>query len=218
MATTAKWLLGFWMAGLIALTFLWLPPAGNAGWPSPGLARMIAFHLPNAIVATLAVLVAAYFGWRYLARGRDLRDDAKSKTAAALAALFCVLTTVTGSVFARVQWGMYWNWDPKQTCIVLLLLIFAAYFVLRAGIEDPEKRAAVGAVYILFAALMTPMLGYLVPKYMTSLHPKDTGFTAEYRTILYIGYAGFVGLFAWLQNLGARYEQARLALEGDGSL
>ena len=54
--------------------------------------------------------------------------------------------------------------------------------------------------------------------HLPSLHPQNTGFTAEYRTILYVGYAGFIGLFVWLQNLGARYEQARLALEGDGSL
>jgi heme exporter protein C len=146
-------------------------------------------------------------------RGRDLLDDARSKTAAALAALFCVLTTVTGSLFARVQWGAYWNWDPKQTCIVLLLLIYAAYFVLRAGVEDPEKRAAVAAVYILFAAVMTPVLGYVVPKYLPSLHPVNTRFDPSYSAVLLAATAGLLGLYAWMQSLAVRCERARLSLE-----
>lgn len=213
MATAAKYLLGLWMAGVVAATFLWLPPA--AGFPSPPLARLVALHLPNAVVALVAAAAAGYYGWRYLARGRRRIDDRKSVAAAALAVLFCLLTTATGSIFARVQWGAYWNWDPKQTSIFLLLLIYAAYFVLRAGIEDPEKRGAVAAVYILFAAVMTPMLGYVVPKYLPSLHPTDTSFDPAYRTVLLAATAGFLGLYAWMQNLAVRYEGARLLVERD---
>ncbi len=216
MATVAKYLLGIWMAGVIVATFLWLPPAEL--FTEPEAARIVALHLPNAIVAVVAAVLAGYFGWRYLARGRDLLDDARSKTAAALAALFCGLTTVTGSVFAGVQWGSYWNWDPKQTCITLLLLIYGAYFALRAGVEDEEKRAAVGAVYILFAAVMTPVLGYVVPKYLPSLHPVNTGFDRAYSVVLLAATAGLLGLYAWMQNLAVRYERVRLALEREDTL
>jgi len=91
-----------------------------------------------------------------------------------------------------------------------LLLIYAAYFVLRAGIEDPDKRGAVSAAYVLFMGVMTPMLTYVVPRLMPSLHPKNAGFDAPYLTI--IGAMSFLlpGLFFWMQNIAVRYERVRL--------
>ncbi len=210
MATAARWFLGIWMAGVVVLAYRWLPPA--QGFLIPEAARIVALHLPLAVAAVIAAFAAAFWGGRYLAR-RDLRSDARSKNAIALAALFCLLTTVTGSVFAQIQWLSYWNWDPKQICISLLLLIYAAYFVLRAGVEDAEKRAAVAAVYVLFAAIMTPVLGYAVPKYLPSLHPTDTQFEPEYRIVILLASLGFIGLYAWMQNLADRADFARLALD-----
>ena len=210
MATAAKYLLGIWIAGVVVLAYQWLPPA--EGFQVPEAARIVALHLPLAIAAVVAAFTAAFFGGRYLAR-RALTDDARSKNAAALAVLFCILTTATGSVFAKIQWLSYWNWDPKQICISLLILIYAAYFVLRAGVEDDEKRAAVAAVYVLFAGIMTPVLGYAVPKYLPSLHPTDTQFQPEYRVVLLLASAGFIGLYAWMQNLADRADFTRLALD-----
>lgn len=209
MATFAKILLGIATAVCTALAFVYLKPA--EGFPRPELARIVALHLPNAMAAIVAAVVAATFGWKYLAQGRNPIDDAKSKTAAVLAALFCGLTTVTGMVFAQYQWGAPWNWDPKQTCTFLLLLIYAAYFVLRSGIEDPEKRATVAAAYILFAGVMTPMLGYIIPKYLPSLHPTNTKFDREYWTAILGMAACLTGVFVWLQDIGVRYERVKLA-------
>jgi len=211
MTKVAKYILGLGMAGILAYIFLVLPPA--QGFVAPELARIVALHLPNAMIVMVASFMAAAYGFRYLTRGRNPLDDAKSKVAAVLAMLFCLLTTVTGAFFAKVQWGAYWNWDPKQTCIFFLLLIYAAYFLLRSGIEDPEKRAAVAAVYILFAGVMTPMLGYFVPKQMPSLHPKNAGFDASYNTAIWTTTALLLGLFAWMQSLGVRSERIKLALD-----
>lgn len=212
MAMVAKYLLGLWVAATVVLAYRWLPAA--EGFAVPEAARIVALHLPLAFVAMIAAVVAAVQGVRYL-KTRRLQSDAASKNAAALAALFCLLTTVTGSVFARVQWGGYWNWDPKQTCISILLLIYAAYFVLRAGVDDEEKRASVGAVYIVFAGIMTPMLGYVVPKYLAkfSLHPTNTHFDPRYWTVILLASAGFSGLYVWMQNVANRYEAARLAVD-----
>jgi len=210
MATVAKYFLSVWIAACVAAAFLWLQPA--LGFVRPELARVIALHLPNAMVVLVASFMAGAYGWRYLSRGRSLLDDARSKNAAALAALFCLLTTATGSIFAQVQWGSYWNWDPKQICIFILMLIYAAYFVLRAGIDDPDRRASVSAVYVLFAAVMTPLLGYVIPKYMPSLHPKNAHFDARYHTVIWSMTAGMLGLYAWMFNLAVRQDRAALAL------
>ncbi|MBC8101893.1 MAG: cytochrome c biogenesis protein CcsA [Cytophagales bacterium] len=211
MATFAKYLLGVWVAACVAGTFLWLREVPT--FPDPQLARIVALHLPNAMVVMVASIMAGAFGWRYLTRGRRPLDDARSKTAAVLAVLFCLLTTVTGSVFAKVQWGAYWNWDPKQICIFILLLIYAAYFVLRGGIEDPDRRGTIAAVYVLFAAVMTPLLGYVVPKYLPSLHPANTRFDAQYHLVIWSMTAGLLGLYSWLFNLAVRQERAQLALD-----
>lgn len=210
MGTSAKWILGVATAVTVAMAFLYLPPA--AGFQQPELARLVALHLPNALVVLVAAATGGVFAGRYLRHRRPI-DDAQSLAAAQLATLFCLLTTVTGMLFARAQWGAYWNWDPKQTCIFLLLLIYAAYFLLRASVDDPEKRATLGAAYYLFAATMTPLLGYLVPKYLPSLHPTGTKFSPEYHTVIWSFSACLTGLYAWLQGLAGRYERARLALE-----
>lgn len=206
-----KSVLGLATAFYLVLAFTYLPPV--ATFPQPELARMVALHLPHAVVAVVAALAAGFWAWRYLVKGRNPIDDARSQVMAALAALFCLLTTVTGSVFARYQWGSYWNWDPKQTGIALLLLIYAAYFVLRAAIEDREKRGQISAVYMLFGAIMTPMLGYVIPKYLPSLHPTNTHFDASYHTVIWLGTACLTGLMVWLYQIAVRYERTRLLLE-----
>ncbi|MBC7807229.1 MAG: cytochrome c biogenesis protein CcsA [Akkermansiaceae bacterium] len=208
----ANSILFLWLGAGLGYIFLVLPPA--YGFQVPELARIVALHLPNAFVAVLAAFLAGWFGVRYLTKGRQPIDDVKSSVAAGLAALFCFLTTITGSVFAQVQWGSYWNWDPKQISIFLLLLIYGAYFVLRAGIEDPDKRGTVSAVYVLFATVMTPLLGYVVPKYMQGLHPKDADFDPSYRMAIYMGILpGLVWLMARMYRVAVRVEAVRLRRE-----
>ena len=199
---------------MLGYVFLVLPPA--VGFVDPELARVVALHLPNAYVALIAAFMGGAYAWRYLTKGRKPLDDARSAVAAVLAGLFCLLTTVTGSIFARVQWGSFWNWDPRETAVALLLLVYAAYFVLRASIDDPDKRGSVSAVYMLFAAVMTPMLGYVIPKMVPSLHPKDVHFDASYRIAIYGTAFGLLGVLAWMQNLAVRYQRVLLALQADG--
>lgn len=211
-STLANSILFLWLAAGLGYVFLVLPPA--YGFQVPELARMVALHLPNAFAAVLAAFVAGWFGVRYLTKGRQPIDDVKSSVAASLAALFCFLTTITGSLFAQVQWGSYWNWDPKQISIFLLLLIYGAYFVLRAGIDDTEKRATVSAVYILFATIMTPLLGYVLPKMQLGLHPQNAAFDSHYRMAIYIAILpGLLWLMARMYRLAVRVEAVRLRRE-----
>jgi heme exporter protein C len=175
---------------------------------------MVTLHLPCAYVAVIAAFISGWHAIVYLRR-REIFSDSKSASTASLAALFCLLTTVTGSFFAKVQWGEFWNWDPRQTSVFLLLLIYAAYFVLRASIDDPEKRASVSAVYMLFAVIMTPMLGYFIPRAMPqSLHPKMASFDSAYRLGIYVCLLPpLLGTMLWLNSLSIRLEKLRLAQE-----
>lgn len=189
--------------------FLWLPPA--AGFINPDLARMFVFHTPCAMAGYAASAVALWYAISYLRR-RDPSDDIKSRVSFALALLFWVLTTVTGAIFARTQWGAYWNWDPRETSMFLALLICIAYFVLRAAIEEPRRQAAIGAVYAIFATVALPFLSYVLPNAGNeSLHPKDVinssgGLSFAYATVFWAQTLGMILVYVWTFQLHVALE------------
>ena len=102
-------------------------PQGWTQFPIiPGLgekAKIIFFHVPAAWLSVLAFLMAMIYGIRYL-RNKNLDEDAKSAAALQLGMMFCVLATITGSIWAKFNWGSFWNWDPRETSIFILLLIY----------------------------------------------------------------------------------------------
>ncbi len=208
----AKWVLLAWMSLVIWAAFFAVRPAeGFIGESS----RIVFFHVPCAWVAVLAFLISCVASVMYLRRRRPI-DDVRASVSAGLGLLFAVLATVTGSVFARIMWGAYWNWDPRQTSIVILMLIYAAYFGLRNAVPDPERRATLAAVYAILAFVTVPFLVFVVPRIYWSLHP-DTiintrgtnEFDPTYTQVLLASLAGFSGLFVWLYNLGCRVESLR---------
>jgi heme exporter protein C len=222
MTPVAKGALFVFTAGCLSYIFLKVPAA--QGFANPDLARLVTMHLPCAYVALVAAVIAAWHGIAYL-RKRDLSSDIKSYVGAKIAFLYCFLTTITGSMFARVQWGSYWNWDPRQTAVAVLLLVYAAYFTLRASIEDPERRAALSAVYVLFASILTPMLGYVIPTFFIdqSLHPKFAKFDLSYRMAIYPMAIALTWHLVWMFRLSVRAEKvnqaiAELELTSEGGL
>jgi len=119
----------------------------------PGLeekARNIFFHVPMAWVSVIAFITSLVFAIQFLRKKNSL-DDIKSSSAAEIGLVFCFLATVTGAIWAKFNWGMFWNWDPRQTSIFILLLIYGAYFALRSAIDIEEKRATLSAVYAIIA-------------------------------------------------------------------
>jgi len=207
-----KWALFIWMAVVIWAAFLWIPSAqGFKGESS----RIVFFHVPTAWVATLAFLLSCVTSVMYLRRRKPI-DDHRSAVSAGLGLLFALLATVTGAIFARIMWGAYWNWDPRQTSITILLLIYAAYFALRGAVPDPEKRATLSAVYSILAFVTVPFLMFIVPRIYFSLHPDvmtnadlDNRLDPAHLTVLLASLAGFTGLYVWLYTIGSRIEDIR---------
>ncbi len=189
----------------------------------PGLedkARNLFFHVPMAWTAVLAFLTSTVFGIRYL-RSKNMDFDLQSVSAAGLGFLFCVLATVTGALWARFNWGSFWNWDPRQTSIFILLLIYGAYFALRSAVESEEKRATLSAVYSILSGLTVPFFIFIMPRMMAGLHPGAQGdptgkgplfesqmIAPNMRVLFYVSLVGFTLLFVWLLNL--RIRAARL--------
>ena len=198
---------GLGMFVLVLLAFFWVPPA--KGFQDPGSARIILFHVPAAMISVFCFLAGGFFGWRYL-RHRQLLDDARAVAANEVGMLFAILTTLTGMVFASQQWGKPWHWDPRQTTILILLLIYAAYFALRAALEDDRQRASLSAGYTVFAALTVPLLVFVLPRLPAiaerSLHPSNVlarkeGLDWFYRSGVYLGFLTYGALSLVLYRL-----------------
>lgn len=155
--------------GVLFAVFCLVPPAEGLGY----YVRLAFFHIPVAWVAVLAFLMSAYYGVRYLSK-QELRSDRLSAASIRLGFIFVLLATLSGALFSKLTWGAYWNWDPRQTTIFVLLLIYGAYLTLRSALSgaDRARRARVCAVYALFSFLTVPFLVFIVPRLYFSLHPQ----------------------------------------------
>jgi heme exporter protein C len=175
------------------------------------LAKIIFFHVPTAWLAVLAFLMAMIYGIRYLIKS-DLDDDAKSNAALQLGFVFSILATVTGSIWAKFTWGAFWHWDPRETSIFILLLIYGSLFALRSAIENEDKRAKLSAVYSIIAFLTVPFFIFIMPRIMTGLHPGsanddtagpvvDFRMNANMQLIFYLSLIAFTLLYLWMWQI-----------------
>ena len=172
--------------------------------------RVLYFHIPSAWVTVLALGWSMVNSILYLLR-RDLRNDDHAASAAELGLVFCIVATVTGSIWAKSMWGSWWNWDPRETSIFFVLLIYAAYLALRGSIEGDEKRARLSAIYSILAFVAVPPLIFVVPRIYSTLHPDPIingsgkiDMDPMIRWCFFSMLLGFTFLFSWLQSLRVR--------------
>lgn len=194
--------------------------------------RIFYYHIPQAWICVLAFAMSMYYSIKYLSgfaittvkppyikfrfeeKNQMINDD-KALVAAQLGFIFCVLATLTGATFAKVTWGSFWNWDPRQTSIFILLLIYGAYFALRGAIDIEEKKATLAGVYSIFAFVTVPFLVFILPRLIPSLHPADSivdenmKFTMGplVRTIFFSSLALFTVVYFWMFNLAVRTQK-----------
>ncbi len=183
----------------------------------PGLedkARIIFYHVPTAWLSVIAFLSAMIYGIKYL-KTEEIDNDLKSLASLQLGMLFCVLATLTGSIWAKFSWGSFWNWDPRETSIFVLLIIYGALFALRSSIENENKRAKLSAVYAIISFLTVPFFIFIMPRIMAGLHPgsiddTSSGPIVDFKmngnmlVIFFISLGAFTILYFWLWNLGVR--------------
>lgn len=167
--------------------------------------RVIFYHVPMAWVAVLAFLVSAIYSIRFL-RSNNLDDDTVAAASAQLGLFFSIAATITGSIWAKMEWGSFWNWDPRETSILILLLIYAAYFSLRSAIEEDERRGKLSAVYAILAFVTVPFLIFVVPRVIATLHPENPVFetspdkkmSPSIRLIFFSSIFAFSMLYWWM--------------------
>jgi heme exporter protein C len=113
--------------------------------------------VPIALTAYFCFGLGAWKALRLLWR-REERYDLESYVAIHQGTIFGALTLITGSIWARTSWGVWWSWDSDQLVLFLVLFLFyCAYFMLRFSLEDGPRRARSSAVYALFGVALIPV-------------------------------------------------------------
>lgn len=188
--------------------------------------RVFYFHVATAWTALLGFVAAGVTGIVYLVT-KDQKWDIVEVAAVEISLVFFLITIVLGSIWARPIWNTWWTWDPRLTTAAVTELIYIAYFMLRAGIEDPERRARFGAVYTLIGAISAPITFFAIRLFRT-IHPvvigsSDPGAQGTFAMTGGMKVAFFFALFTFtvifvdlfwnrirMGNLATRVEQLKL--------
>jgi heme exporter protein C len=155
------------LGGGVALALLWVPEDADQG-PSQ---RIFYIHVPAALTAYACFGWAAWKALRLL-WVRDFRHDLESYVGVHMGLIFGILTLVTGSIWARVSWGVWWSWGERQLVLFLILFLFySAYFMLRFSLDPGPARANICAVYALFGVVLIPISFLAIRLAENFIHP-----------------------------------------------
>ena len=151
----------------IGLALLWAPEDADQG-PTQ---RIFYLHVPVALTAYAMLGWGAWKALRLLWT-REERHDLESYTGVHIGLIFALLTLVTGSIWARASWGVWWDWRERQLVLFLILFLFySAYFMLRYSLEPGPARGRISAVYALFGVVLIPVSFLAVRLAEQFLHP-----------------------------------------------
>ena len=161
------------LAAAIALVFFYAPVDADQGLSQ----KIFYFHVPIALTSYVC------FGWGALKAlvhlwKRTPAADLESYVAVHQGVIFGALTLVTGSIWAKISWGVWWSWGERQLVLFLVLFLFySAYFMLRFSVEPGPQRENLSAVYALFGVVLIPISFLAIRLAENFIHP--TVFTRE---------------------------------------
>jgi heme exporter protein C len=195
------------------LAFAWAELA-----PGDPASRILYVHVPIALTSYACFGWGAWKALRLLWKKAE-RYDLESYTAIHMGTIFGVLTLVTGSIWARFSWGVWWTWGERQLVLFLILFLFySAYFMLRYSLEPGPARANIAAVYALFGVVLIPVSFLAIRLAERFIHPvvfdRDVGenLSTAQLTTLVISIVGMVALAGalYLNELTGKRLDARL--------
>jgi heme exporter protein C len=199
------------LLGAMLMIFGYAPTEATMG----EVQRILYLHVSVAWCGLAGCLGMSACGAIYLVR-RSLAWDHWSQAAAEIGWLCTTLTLVTGSLWARQAWGVWWTWDPRLSFSLVLWLVFAAIILVRASLDEPHRRARMSAVLAILAACDIPMI-VMATRWFRGMHPVAPEMDPRMRLVLLstamslTAFAGFlIGQRA--RQLGVA-ERAAAALE-----
>jgi len=155
-------------------------------------------HVPAALVCYLAFFISLVASIMYLKK-RERRYDIAAEVLVIIGLVYGIVALISGAIWANAAWGLYWNWDPKQTTTLILWIAYAGYIAVKYSISEVERRAVIGAVYNVLAFSLIP-LTFLSVMLWQSLHPRAQEITLSMpvKATLILNLAAASLIFAYL--------------------
>lgn len=180
--------------------------------------RIFYFHVPSAWVALLAFFICFLASIIYLAT-RAPRWDWAAVSAAEIGVVFTSVVLVTGPIWARPVWGIWWTWDARLTSTLVMFLIYIGYLLLRDYTADPRRRANLAAVFGIIAFVDAPIV-YMSIRWWRTQHPQPviaggagSGLDPAMWRVFLMALAAMLALFALLFATRFNLERQRAELE-----
>lgn len=197
----------------VYLGLVWAPPDALMG----NVQRIMYVHFPSWLATGAGYLIGFVASVLYLTR-REPRWDWWAEAGIEVGVLFNCTGLLTGSIWGRPTWGVWWTWDPRLTTTAIMLLIFAGYLVVRAFVEDPEARARVAALVAIVGFADVPIVYFSVRWWRTLHQPQSSPETVDPEMVvaLRVMFLAFLLLFGYLAT--RRYLLARTRWETERRL
>jgi heme exporter protein C len=208
------WLTLISMLAALGGIFLYAPTESTMG----EVQRIFYFHVSSDWVSFLAMFFVFFDSLRFLAkRERDL--DIKAAAAAEVGVVFCTMGILTGMLWAKPVWGIWWTWDPRLTSFFVLWLIYLGYLMLRRLVESPEQRARLSAVFGVLGAVDVPIV-YMSNRWWRTQHPQPviaggegSGLDPQMRVVFFITLTAFTFLYFYLWRVRCDLERTQETVE-----
>jgi len=174
--------------------------------------RIFYFHVPSGWTAFVAFFISFIASIAYL-RGRSRKWDWLAVSSAEIGVAFISVMLITGPIWAKPVWGIWWTWDARLTSTFVLWVLYVCYLLLRTLVDDPERRAMVSAVFGIFAAFDIPLVYFSIWFFRTQ-HPQPViggggSLDPLMLKVLLLCWAALLAVFALLLKQRYRLEALR---------
>lgn len=202
----------FAMVAALYMAFLGAPRERTMG----DLQRIFYFHVPAGITGLTAFAVNFVASLMFLIR-KNRKWDFIALSAAEIGVMFLTIVLVTGPIWAKPVWFVWWTWSPRLTSSLVLWMLYLAYLLVRNYVPDPERRAVVSAVFGIVAFVDAPIVWFSI-RWWRDIHPSpmlETGglSSPSMRLALWVCWAAFQLLFIYLMRRRYYVESARHDVE-----
>ncbi len=202
-----------WMVVALYMIFLYAPEEATMG----EVQRIFYIHLASALTAFLAYILVFTGSLTYLWKRSPVADDL-ANAAAEVGFVFCTCVLVTGPLWAKPVWGIWWTWDARLTSTFILWLLFVGYLMLRSYVVNPGRAATLGAV-VGIIGFLDVIVDYMAIRWWRTQHPQPvilggagSGIDRQMFLTVLVSWGAFLSLFAFLvrERLGLAEAQRSL--------
>ena len=199
------------MVAALYMAFLQAPREKTMG----DLQRIFYFHVPSAVMGILAFAVNFGASVMFLIK-KDRRWDNLALSAGEIGVVFMSIVLITGPIWAKPVWFVWWTWSPRLTSSLILWMLYVAYLLIRTYVPDPGRRAMVSAVFGIIAFVDAPIVWFSI-RWWRDIHPSPMletgGLSPAMRPAFYVCVAAFLTLILYVVRRRYFLESARHEVE-----